>query len=161
MGGRGAGSTGTAVLPTDVLENLPYNVTSFDDQLGGAVFPFLEQTKRAWRILTQPVGDSAAPHPAHTFGKVGETRSPTLRWVNGDKVNDLYVDGLTTEQFLEATGLKLDMHKGGFVLSKRISRIMRPHFVSGFLDPDDVKLAYMEQTPDEAKVWDGAGLISR
>ena len=169
MGGRGAGSPGTAalagsvqaVLPADVLENLPYNVTSFDDKLGGAVFPFLEQTKRAWRILTHPVGEPAEPHPAHTFGKMGEARPPTLRWVNGDKVSDLYVDGLTTEQFLEATGLKLDMHKGGFVLSKRISRIMRPHFVSGFFPPEDVAIAYMEQTPAEAKVWDGAGLISR
>jgi hypothetical protein len=76
-------------------------------------------------------------------------------------VSDLYVDGMTTEQFLEATGLKLDMHKGGFVLSKRISRVMRPHFVSGFFDPGDVRVAYMDQTPEEAKVWDGAGLISR
>jgi hypothetical protein len=71
------------------------------------------------------------------------------------------VDGMTTEEFLEATGLKLDMHKGGFVLSKRISRVMRPHFVSGFFDPDDVRVAYMEQSLEEAKVWDGAGLISR
>jgi hypothetical protein len=82
--------------------------------------------------------------------------------VNGSyQVSDLYVDGMTTEQFLAATGLQLDLHKGGFVLSKRISRIMRPHFVSGFFDPADVRIAYMAQSPAEAKVWDGAGLISR
>ena len=169
MGGRGAGSTGTAtsagsvqaVLSADVLDNLPYNVTSFDDKLGGAVFPFLEQTRRAWRILTHPVGEVAEPHLAHTFSKSGESRPPTLRWVNGDQVSDLYVDGLTTEEFLEASGLKLDMYKGGFVLSKRISRLMRPHFVSGFFKPDDVNIAYMTQSQEEAKVWDGAGLISR
>lgn len=161
MGGRGAGSPKTAVLPANVLENLSYNVTSFDDKLGGAVFPFLEQTKRAWHILSHPVGELTEPQPAHTFSRVGESRPPTLRWVNGDQVNDLYVDGMTTAQFLEATGLKLDMHKGGFVLSKRLSRIMRPHFVSGFFDPNDVQIAYMEQTADEAKVWDGAALISR
>jgi hypothetical protein len=103
------------------------------------------------------VDETADPHPAHTFG----LDAPALRRVNGSQVSDLYVDGLTTEQFLEATGLKLDMHKGGFVLSKRISRIMRPHFVSNFFDPDDVRIAYMEQSPEEAKVWDGAGLISR
>jgi hypothetical protein len=68
---------------------------------------------------------------------------------------------MDTEQFLAATGLELDMHKGGFVLSKRISRIMRPHFVSGFFKESEVAIGYMEQTPDEAKVWDGAGLISR
>jgi hypothetical protein len=130
MGGRGAASGRVAVLPEAILAELPYNVTSFDDDRRGATFPFLEQTERAWRILTRPVDETADPHPAHTFG----LDIPTLRWVNGNQVSDLYVDGLTTEQFLEATGLKLDMHKGGFVLSKRISRIMRPHFVSNFFD---------------------------
>ncbi|MFZ1396001.1 MAG: hypothetical protein WAS33_03840, partial [Candidatus Promineifilaceae bacterium] len=175
MGGRGAASgrsatsardgsrlrSAQAVLPAAVLADLPFNVTSFDDDRGGATFPFLEQTQRAWRILTRPVGETAEPLAAYTFGKAGETRPPTLRWVNGSQVSDLYVDGMTTEQFLEATGLQLDMHKGGFVLSKRLSRLMRPHFVSGFFDPDDVRIAYMAQSPAEAKVWDGAGLISR
>lgn len=157
MGGRGAASSGTTVLPETILADLPYNVTSFNDELGGATFPFLEQTKRAWRILTRPVDETAEPHAAHTFG----LDRPTLRWVNGSQVSDLYVDGMTTEEFLAATGLKLDLHKGSFVLSKRISRVMRPHFVSGFFNPGDVNIAYMEQSPEEAKVWDGAGLISR
>ncbi|MCA9947653.1 MAG: hypothetical protein KC449_29435, partial [Anaerolineales bacterium] len=158
MGGRGAASTGgNGFLSPAELEKLSYNVTSFDDKLGGATFPFLEQTQRAWRILTRPVDETADPHPAHTFG----LDCPTLRWVNGSQVNDLYVDGMTTEQFLEATGLELDLHKGGFVLSKRISRVMRPHFVSSFFNPDDVSIAYMEQSPEKAKIWDGAGLISR
>jgi hypothetical protein len=81
--------------------------------------------------------------------------------VNGEQVNDLYVDGMDTEQFLAATGLRLDLHKGAFVLSKRLSRLMRPHFVSGFFAPDEVRIAYMEQDEREAKIWDGAGLISR
>ncbi len=179
MGGRGAvsGSTATsatdgsrlrsvqAVLPGPILADLPYNITSFDDDRGGATFPFLEQTQRAWRILTYSAGskqarqvdETAEPHAAHTFG----LNSPTLRWVNGGQVSDLYVDGMTTEQFLEETGLQLDMHKGGFVLSKRISRLMRPHFVSGFFAPKDVRVGYMAPSPAEAKVWDGAGLISR
>ncbi|MCP4450062.1 MAG: hypothetical protein GY809_01265, partial [Planctomycetes bacterium] len=144
MGGRGASSPGTVHLPPDLLETLPYTVTSFDDKLGGATFPFLERTKRAWRILTQPVIETTLPHPAHTFG----LDSPTLRWVNGSQISDLYVDGMTTEQFLADTGLKLDLHKGSFVLSKRISRIMRPHFVSGFFEPDNVRVAYMEQSSD-------------
>lgn len=38
---------------------------------------------------------------------------------------------------------------------------MRPHFVSGFFDRNQVRVAYMMQTKEEAKVWDGAGLISR
>lgn len=133
MGGRGAGSFSTGILPTAILENLPYNLTSFDDKLGGASYPFLEQTSRAWRIPIRPVDGPDEPHPAHTFG----LERPTLRWINGSQVSDLYVDGMTTEQFLAATGLELDMHKGGFILSKRLSRLMRPHFVSGFFDTED------------------------
>ncbi|MBK9052035.1 MAG: hypothetical protein IPL78_14335 [Chloroflexi bacterium] len=156
-GTRGKSKGGARLLPAAALADLPYTITSFDDGLGGATYPFLEQTRRAWRILTQPVGETSDPHPAHTYG----LDEPTLRWVNGSQVNDLYVDGLTTEQFLEATGLELNLHKGGFVLSKRLSRVMRPHFVSGFFQPEEVQVGYLEQTPEEAKVWDGAGLISR
>ena len=90
--------------------------------------------------------ETAAPHAAHIFGP----DTPTLRWANGSQVSDLYVDGMTTEQFLEATGLQLDMHKGCFVLSKRISRLMRLHFVSGFFAPDDMRVAYVAQSPAEA-----------
>ncbi|MEI2607236.1 MAG: hypothetical protein V9G20_01250 [Candidatus Promineifilaceae bacterium] len=89
-----------------------------------------------------PVGETSDPHPAHTYG----LDEPTLRWVNGSQVSDLYVDGLTTEQFLKATGLELNLHKGGFVLSKRLSRVMRPHFVSGFFQPEEVQVGYLEQT---------------
>jgi len=160
MGGRGSSSPGNAVRlsPTE-LAALPYNVISYDDGRGGAIYPFLEQTRRAWRILTWPVNaaDVTEPHPAHTFG----LDAPTLRWVNGEQVSDLYVDGMTTGDFLEAAGLEPDMGKGGFVLSKRLSRLMRPHFTSGFFDPGEVTVAYMTQTADEARVWDGAGLISR
>jgi hypothetical protein len=165
VGGRGAVSAGTAILPADILENLPYHIISYDDKLGGAVFPFLEQTKRAWRILTHslrsgqawPVDELSEPHPAHTFG----LDAPTLRWVNGDQVSDLYVDGMTTEQFRAATGLELDLGKGGFVLSKRISRLMRPHFISDFFDPGQVRIDYLKLDNEGAKVWGGAGLISR
>jgi hypothetical protein len=158
MGGRGSSSPGNVAFLTPAeLEALPYHVTGYDDSRGGAVFPFLEQTGRAWRILTRPVADRTEPHPAHTFGLA----APTLRWVNGEQVSDLYVDGMTTQQFLAATGLELELRKGGFVLSKRLSRLMRPHFVSGFFEPDEVAAAYLEQSPEEAKVWDGAGLVSR
>ncbi len=172
MGGRGSESTpgGDALRPPwrypvggggsayiKEESSLPYTVIRPETALGGAVYPFLAQTRRAWRIVVQPVdklGDVAA---ADTFGQT----TPTLRWVNGDQVTDLYVDGMDTQQFLDQTGLKLSLKKGSFVLSKRISRLMRPHFVSGFFAPDDVTIAYMDQSQQEAKVWDGAGLMSR
>ncbi len=111
--------------------------------MGGATYPFLEHTGRAWRIIESSVKEPAAYPNPHTFGM----DKPTLRYVNGGKIEDIFIDGLTTEEFLVRTSLQLSMDKGGFVLSKRLSRIMRPYM-------DDL-------TDDQAKVWDGAGLISR
>ncbi|MBK8934865.1 MAG: hypothetical protein IPM76_21640 [Chloroflexi bacterium] len=172
MGGRGSESTpgGDALRPPwrypvggggsayiKEESSLPYTVIRPETALGGAVYPFLAQTRRAWRIVVQPVDKLGDVAVADTFGQT----TPTLRWVNGDQVTDLYVDGMDTQQFLDQTGLKLSLKKGSFVLSKRISRLMRPHFVSGFFPPDDVTIAYMDQSQQEAKVWDGAGLMSR
>lgn len=168
MGGRGRKSGGGDTLRPPWRypvgggayikeETAPYTVIRPETALGGAVYPFLAQTRRAWRIVARPVDKQTDISAADTFGQ----NAPTLRWVNGDQVTDLYVDGMDTPQFLDQTGLKLSLKKGSFVLSKRISRLMRPHFVSGFFSPDDVTIAYMEQDKDEAKVWDGAGLMSR
>ncbi len=157
MGGRGGSAgVGYRMAPIDTGK-LSYNVISYDTPLGGATYPFLEQTRRAWHALTRPVGEVAEYHPVHTFGLA----SPTLRWVNSNSITDVYVDNMTTEQFLEATGLELSLEKGAFVLSKRISRVMRPHLVSGFFEPDQVQIAYLKLDNEGAKVWDGAGLISR
>lgn len=151
--GQGGGGGGSAVKETAV----PYTVISPETALGGAVYPFLARTGRAWRIVAQPVAEMGEIPARQRFGQ----ETPTLRWVNGDQVTDLYVDGMDTAHFLAATGLQLSMKKGSFVLSKRLSRLMRPHFVSGFFASDQVRVAYMTQTRPEAKVWDGAGLISR
>jgi hypothetical protein len=159
MGGRGQ-SAGyfTYWGPAPDLEELPYNVISYDTPLGGAVYPFLVQTGRAWHLLTRPVGEAVAYHPAHTLG----LSEPTLRWVGADSVTDLYVDGMTTAEFLAASGLELNLDKGAYVLSKRLSRLMRPHFVSGHFEPSQVQVAYMDELDEDGrKVWDGAGLISR
>ncbi len=157
MGGRG-GSAGVGYRAVQIdTDKLGYNAISYDTPLSGATYPFLEQTGRAWHVLTRPVGEVAKYHLAHTFGLA----SPTLRWVSSDSIIDVYVDNMTTEQFLEATGLELGLEKGVFVLSKRISRVMRPHLVSGFFKPDEVQISYLELDNEGAKVWDGAGLISR
>ena len=160
MGGRGSASGigGGVFLPAEMVAELPYEIQEQNaKQLGGATYPFLENLGRAWRLLTLPIDLTPDYLPAHTFGQ----EMPALRWVNGDKIHDLFVDGMDTEQLLAKTGLKLSLDKGGFVLSKRLSRLMRPYFVSDFFEPDDVKIAYLEQTEDEAKIWDGAGLVSR
>jgi hypothetical protein len=160
MGGRGAAKPGALLLA--LWPDLPdpaewgYNVVTHNDP---AHYPFLERLDRPWTLITHPVAGEVVPHPAHTFGQT----EPTLRWVNGEQINDLYVaqadaSSADTDAFFAATGLDLSLHKGGFVLSKRLSRILRPYRASGFYD--DVAIAYMEQDEDAAKVWDGAGLIS-
>ena len=134
--------------PTDVLINQ-------ETELGGALYPFLEQTNSAWSVVSNSIDKPAVyPRPG-TF----QMTRPTLRWVKDNKVEDLFIDGMTTEQFLAKTGLELSMDKGGFVLSKRLSRIMRPHFAYGSFPKEAVHVRYLEQTETEAKVWDGAGLI--
>ncbi len=144
-------SLGSSTLPS-------YTVIDQETALGGAIYPFLEATGRAWRIVESSVKQPASYPNSHTFGM----DRPTLRYVNGGKIEDIFVDGLTTEAFLEKTGLELNMNKGGFVLSKRLSRLMRPYFASGSFPEDEVTVKYMDDlSADQVKVWDGAGLISR
>ena len=66
----------------------------------------------------------------NNVGKTGDVGNHTLRWVKDNKVVDLYVDGLSTDDYFAATGLRFhNEKKGPYVLSKRVSRIMRPYFV--------------------------------
>lgn len=118
--------------------------------LGGAVYPFLHRLNRDWEITSIPAEDIT-----------GEEPTPTLRWVNGSAVKDLHIAGLDHAALSTQTGLTFNLNKGGFVLSKRISRIMRPYWISGFFPTEAVHIQYMTQSKRDAKVWDGAGLVSR
>jgi hypothetical protein len=140
------------------MTELPYQVINLDTPLGGAVYPFLEQTGRAWSVISSPVNaPTVYPNP-DSFGMA----QPTLRWINGNDIKDICVDGMTTQEFLKQSGLKLDMSKKtGFVVAKRLSRLMRPYFASGFFPQAAVQVRYLDQDKTEAKVWDGAALISR
>jgi hypothetical protein len=139
-------------------KNLPQvTIINQETAMGGAIYPFLEQTGRAWAVVAQEL-DSPTPYPRQgTFGM----SEPTLRYVKDNKIEDVFVDGMTTEQFLIRTGLQLSMDKGGFVLSKRLSRIMRPYFASGAFPSEAVTIRYLDQNETEQKIWDGAGLMSR
>src|SRR5205814_9971687 len=51
------------------------------------------------------------------------------------RVEYLFVDGMSTEEFLKATGIELHQeNKGDYVLSKRFSRIMRPYYATKTFD---------------------------
>lgn len=68
-------------------------------------YPLLDRLGRAWSLIARDVGAAAEPpRPTHTFGRA----TPTLRWVNGDKIRDLYVDGMDLDAFCAVTGLELD-----------------------------------------------------
>ncbi len=94
-----------------------------------------------------------------TEARLAGRRKPTLRWVKDTKVVDLYMKNTGVTQFLETTGLSLHMNKGAFVLSKRISRIMRPYRYWNFFQPAEITIDHNPAL--DPAVWDGAGQISR
>ena len=117
-------------------------------QLGGATYPFLHLLGKAWMIHSWGVDDE----------DVTTYNAPiALRWINGNRVNDLYIENMDSDDFLAATGLRPQMSKGGFVLSKRISRIMRPYFMYTFFESSEISVRYLDQTDHDAKIWDWAG----
>jgi hypothetical protein len=126
---------------------------SYNDNRGGMAYPFLPADWH-WTIVSHPLKDSDAVEALLD----GIVATPTLRWVKDDKALDLRVPGLDTAAFLSQTGLQLSMAKGGYVLSKRVSRIMRPYRYWAFFDQADVRIDYNELL--DGRLWDGCGLVS-
>jgi hypothetical protein len=124
----------------------------FDDNRGGLAYPFLP-TDKAWQITAHALSDEAA------LTEILQSPTPTLRWVKDDKVLDLHVPGLDTAAFLAQTGLKLALDRGGYVLSKRLSRIMRPFRYWGFFADNDITIEY--DAALDGRLWDGSGQVSR
>ncbi|MBE2225633.1 MAG: hypothetical protein IAF02_29120, partial [Anaerolineae bacterium] len=127
-------------------------VLRFDDNRGGLAYPFLPNELQ-WQIVSRSFGDEEA------LAKIFQADTPTLRWVKDNKVLDLHVPDMDTQTFLERTGLKLSMHKGGYVLSKRLSRVMRPYRYWRFFNQEEVLIDYNECL--DANLWDGSGQVSR
>ena len=120
------------------------NIITHETNLGNMRYPFLSDE---WTIVNTPLAEAASG-----------SAQPTLRWVKDNMVSDLHA-GQTTDAFLAATGLRLSLHKGPFVLSKRLSRVMRPFRYFAFFPEDSVTL-YHNRHLDQ-QTWDGCGLISR
>ncbi|MBK8904442.1 MAG: hypothetical protein IPM53_24905 [Anaerolineaceae bacterium] len=143
-----------------------------DDNRGGLAYPFLPSDLQ-WQIISRSF-DVLAAYPEHgevnsssgggdALNQVLQTLDTavesTLRWVKDDKVLDLHVPGMDTHSFLARTGLRLSMAKGGYVLSKRLSRVMRPFRYWGFFNEDEVTIDYNELL--DGRLWDGSGQVSR
>ena len=127
-------------------------VLRFDDNRGGLAYPFLPNEYQ-WQIVSRPFDDEDA------LAQIFQADPPTLRWVKDDKVLDLHVPGTDTETFLGRSGLQLSLHKGGYVLSKRLSRVMRPFRYWRFFDEAEVTIDYNDLLDE--KLWDGSGQVSR
>jgi len=141
-------------------------VLRHDDNRGGLAYPFLPNEWQ-WEIVSRPFGDGALEGNAEALAEIFQTdpptpsagSGPTLRWVKDDKVLDLLVSGMDTQAFLQRTGLQLSMGNGGYVLSKRLSRVMRPYRYWGFFSDGEVTIDYNEFL--DGKLWDGCGQVSR
>ena len=152
----------------------------FDDNRGGLAYPFLcvpANDATEWQITSRPFANDEAlaqifeadtPTPSTGSelalnamkGQATSTGSGhALRWVKDNKVLDLHIPGQDTTRFLADSGLRLSMAKGGYVLSKRLSRIMRPYRYYGFFGQDEVTIDYNELL--DGRLWDGSGLVSR
>ena len=140
-----------------VLNKLERTMTIINtkSELGGMEYPFLTEFEN-WEIETSDFIEAAAPHSG----------TLTLRWVKDNKVTDLRIVGqdgdefITPETFCDATGLQFNIaKKGPFVLSKRISRIMRPYRFWEFRNTEQVKI-HLDPTIDKM-AWDGCAAISR
>lgn len=139
------------------------HVIRFNDNRGGLAYPFLPAAWQ-WEIVSRPLSLAIEENggvPVDREAVVSEilqAPTPTLRWVKDDKVLDLYVPGMDTAAFLARTGLQLSLAKGGYALSKRLSRIMRPFRTWGFFAANEVVIRYDESL--DGRLWDGCGLVS-
>ncbi|MCB9005780.1 MAG: hypothetical protein H6656_00070 [Ardenticatenaceae bacterium] len=127
-------------------------VLRFDDNRGGLTYPFLPEALQ-WQIVSRPFSNEA------DLNKIFQAAEPTLRWVKDDKVLDLLVPEMDTDTFLARAGLRLSLNKGGYVLSKRLSRVMRPFRYWRFFDEAEVTIDYNDLLDE--KLWDGSGQVSR
>ena len=123
-------------------------------------YPLLPQD-RAWMLVARDGASLDDPAHAllqdHTFGM----SQPTLRWMNGKEVIEVYVDGMTTDNFCQHYGVAIDITKNEFVTCKRLSRLFRDYRMSARLPDSEVRVTYMDLDADGEKQWDGSGLISR
>ncbi len=128
--------------------------------LGGQHYPFLRHLTD-WAITTEVAsGDSDSLRYRPEWANAAHSNeTPKLVWVNGNDIKHL-----TTTQpgsLEDLLGIKISMKKGGFVASKRISRLMRPYFTSMFVKQSSLNITYLPQDSRRDKLWDGAGVVSR
>lgn len=140
-------------------------VINAQSALGGAVYPIIERlvagTDMTWKIVTYSLdlkeSEKRSEHPRYYD-------EPTFVWVKDNGVTELFIEMpngsvMPYEIFAMLTGLRVEIDSVGFKTSKRISRVMRPQFVTGFFPVDSVNIVRRDDWDN--KLFDGAGLVSR
>lgn len=176
MGGRGAPSPFSRRRSLWVdTESRGYSVVTSEDRSAGAKFHFFDQISAAgegdtgyfdktfeptrWTVISTD-SNSDRPverHRDHTFGMA----EPTLMWFKDGQRKELYMEGVTTEQYLERSGLAFSYKRGEEAkLFKRMSRVMRSYTVEQRFDRSEVKIERIDDSR-YGKVHDGAGVVSR
>ncbi len=117
------------------------------DVYAGQEYPYLP-TSWDWEVHNVPFSliNTAAPNP-------------TVRLVRDDKLIDIHVPSITTSEFLAHWGLRTSLRKGGYVLSKRFSRLIHPYRWWVFVKPEDIKIVHRDDW--DAALWDGCGRVSK
>ncbi|MCP4422171.1 MAG: hypothetical protein GY805_36630, partial [Chloroflexi bacterium] len=149
-------------------------VLRFDDNRGGLAYPFLPNDLQ-WQIISRSFDElrTGSFNNDEEMNQIFEADPPTpsasstelshsgqaLRWVKDNKVLDLHIPNMNTAEFLQHSGLRLSMDKGGYVLSKRLSRVMRPYRYFGFFNANEVTIDYNDNL--NGRLWDGSGQVSR
>lgn len=94
-------------------------------------------------------------HPQYTFGM----DQPTFAWTqaNGSR-SELYVDGLSQQEFYALTGIQPEDSKPG-KCAKRTNRYMREYYLRGRFNSDNLDIDFVS-VPDIKRV-DAGGVIRR
>ena len=123
----------------------PFCIASQDGY--AAVAEHLPFIRRTWALRDAAQLAEAAQH------------TPTLRYIKDGAIVDIEIENMSTQTFLSRYCLKLNTKRGLFVLSKRLSRIMRPFRYFGFFDTSTVNIV-CDPSHDQDSAWDGMSLVS-
>jgi hypothetical protein len=74
---------------------------------------------------------------------------------------ELYVDGMTHEDFMQAYGIAIRGHEKWLRHQQAHVAHLRDYRMFGRFDEASVTVDYMDLDADGEEIWDGAGLISR
>ena len=125
-------------------EDKPYELQGRGDFGSGRTYSWLEATDRDWRIITRPANefDVFAEDARDRFGM----EKPTLSWAKDGKAVHIYVDGMSTQDFLDHMRTELEL-ENATTTSKRLSRVFRPQAASAWFDADEIDVSYQLSQP--------------